>query len=85
MSSTVTFWILPMNIIGPALGVLAVLLLTVFIFVRLYIRRSLAHVNQGRRVIQRRRKGGSSEFLLLSVVMLTVIGLFLIVLLALFA
>ena len=85
MSSTVTFWILPWNIIGPALGVLAVILLTAFIFVRLYIRRSLAHMNQGRRVIQRRRKGGSSEMLLLSVVMLTVVALFLIVLLALFA
>jgi len=85
MSSTVTFWILPMNIIGPALGVLAVILIIVFTFVRLYIRRSLAHLNQGRRMIQRRRKGGSSELLLLSVVMLMVVGLFMIVLLALFA
>lgn len=85
MSSTVTFWILPMNIIGPALGVLLVLLLIVFISVRVYIKRSLAHLNYGRRVIQRRRKGGSSEVLLLSVVMLTVVGLFMIVLLALFA
>ena len=74
-----------MNIIGPALGVLAVILLTVFVIVRLYIKRSLAHLNQGRRVIQRRRKGGSSQILLLTVVMLTVIGLFLVVLLALFA
>jgi hypothetical protein len=85
MSSTVTFWILPMNIIGPALGVLAVILIIAFVSVRLYIRRSLAHLNQGRRVIQRRRKGGSSEVLLLTVVTLTVIGLFMIVLLALFA
>jgi hypothetical protein len=85
MSSTVTFWILPMNIIGPALGVLAVILLIAFISVRLYIRRSLAHLNQGRRVIQRRRRGGSSEILLLTVVTLTVVGLFMIVLLALFA
>lgn len=85
MSSTVTFWILPMNIIGPALGVLVVLLLLVFIAVRVYIKRSLAHLNQGRRVIKRRKKGGSSEILLLAVVMLTVIALFMIVLLALFA
>jgi len=85
MSSTVTFWILPMNIIGPALGVLAVVLLVVFIFVRLYIKRSLAHLNQGRRVIQRRKKSGSSEMLLLTIVMLVVTGLFMIVLLALFA
>ncbi|MCA9363043.1 DUF916 domain-containing protein [Candidatus Kaiserbacteria bacterium] len=85
MSSTVTFWILPMHIIGPALGVLAVLLLLVFIFVRLYIKRSLAHLNQGRRIVSRRRKNGSSAFLLVTVISLTVTALFLIVLLALFA
>ncbi|MCA9358966.1 DUF916 domain-containing protein [Candidatus Kaiserbacteria bacterium] len=85
MSSTVTFWILPMSIIGPALGVLAFILIFAFIFVRVYIKRSLAHLNQGRRVVQRRRKGGSSATLLLVVVMLTVTALFLIVLLALFA
>jgi hypothetical protein len=85
MSSTVTFWILPWNIIGPALGVLTAILLSVFIFVRVYIKRSLAHLNQGRRVIQRRRKNGSSEMLLLSVGMLAVVALFLMVLLALFA
>jgi hypothetical protein len=85
MSNTVTFWILPMNIIGPALGVLAVLLLVAFIFVRMYIKRSLAHMNQGRRIVRRRSKGGSSATLLVVVVTLTVTALFLIVLLALFA
>jgi len=85
MSSTVTFWILPMNIIGPALGVLAVVLIVAFIMIKLYIRRSLAHLNQGRRVINRRKQSSSSSFLLLAVVMLTVTALLLIVLLALFA
>lgn len=85
MSSTVTFWILPWNIIGPALGVLALVLIIAFVFVRLYIRRSLAHLSQGRRVVRGRRRGGSSATLLLTVVMLTVTALFLIVLLALFA
>lgn len=85
MSSTVSFWILPMNIIGPALGALAIVLLIVYAFVRLYIRRSLAHMGQGRRLIQRRRKGGTSATLLIVVVTLTVTALFLIVLLALFA
>ena len=85
MSSTVSFWILPMNIIGPALGVLAVILLIVYAFARVYIRRSLAHMGQGRRLIQRRRKGGTSATLLVVVVTLTVTALFLIVLLALFA
>lgn len=85
MSSTVSFWILPWNIIGPALGVLAAILLAVFIFVRLYIRRSLAHLNQGRRIINRRKRGNSSAVLLITVVTLTVTALFMIVLLALFA
>lgn len=85
MSSTVTFWILPMSIIGPALGVLAVILLLTFIFVRIYIKRSLAHLNHGRRVVRRKRRGGSSGLLLLTIVMLSVTSLFLIVLLALFA
>jgi hypothetical protein len=85
MSSTVTFWVLPMNIIGPALIVLAVLLLTVFISVKLYIKRSLAHLNQGRRIVQKRRRQNSSATLLITVTTLTVTALFLIVLLALFA
>jgi hypothetical protein len=85
MSSTVTFWILPMNIIGPALGVLAVILLITYAFVRVYIKRSLAHVGHGRRIVPRRSKGGSSATLLVVVVTLTVTALFLIVLLALFA
>jgi hypothetical protein len=84
ISSTVTFWILPMNIIGPALAVLAVILLTIFIIVKVYIRRSLEQVNQGRRLVRRRKRGGSAT-LLVTVVMLTTIALFLIVLLALFA
>lgn len=85
ISSTVTFWVLPMNIIGPALGILGVILLFTFVFVRLYIKRSLAHIGHGRRIVQRKKKGGSSAVLLVVVVMLTVTALFLIVLLALFA
>jgi hypothetical protein len=85
ISSTVTFWILPMNIIGPALLAFAFVLLTVFIAVRLYVKRSIAHLSQGRRLIQRRRKGGSSLLLLVLVVTLTVTALFLLALLILFA
>lgn len=85
MSSTASFWILPMNIIGPAFGVLAFILIIAFVMVKMYIRRSLAHLNQGRRVINRRRKSNSSSLLLLVVVMLTVTTVFMIILLALFA
>ena len=87
MSATVTFWILPMKIIGPALAVLAVLLLIVFVFVRVYINRTLARYSHGQtRVVSGRRKSkGMSSSLLLAVVMLTVTAVFAIILLALFA
>jgi hypothetical protein len=84
-TNTVTFWILPMNIILPALAALVFVLVVVFVGVKLYIRRSLAHLSAGRRLVSRRRRGSSSGTLLLIVVMLTVTALFLIVLLALFA
>ena len=85
MSSTVSFWVLPMNIILPALAVLSVIILITYVTVRIYIKRSLAHMNQGRRIVRRRRRRNSSATLLLFVVILTVVALFLIVLLALFA
>ncbi|MCA9366662.1 hypothetical protein KC887_00150 [Candidatus Kaiserbacteria bacterium] len=85
MTSTVTFWILPWNIIGPALGVLAVLLLITFVAVRVYVKRTLAHLQVGnRRLVRSRRRGGSSTMLILTT-MLVVIALFLLVLLVIFA
>jgi len=87
ISSTVSFWILPMNIILPALGVLAFLLLSAYIAVKLYIRSKLRVVAGGsRRIVRsRRRSGGMSALLLVTVVMLAITALFLIILLALFA
>ncbi|MCA9362605.1 hypothetical protein KC906_04470 [Candidatus Kaiserbacteria bacterium] len=84
MSSTVTFWILPMNIIGPTLGLLAFIVLLTFFVTRLYIRRSLAHLQTGRRMVRQRRRG-SSPVMLFLVIVLVVTALFLIALLALFA
>jgi len=88
VSSTVTFWILPMNIIVPASGVLAVLLIGTFIFVRIYIRRKLIHygaVQNGRKLVRRRKSSSSSPLLLILIVMVVVSMLFMLVLLALFA
>lgn len=87
ISSTVTFWILPTNIIFPALGVLAFLLLSTYIGVRLYIRRKLQYVESAhsRRIIRRKRGGGMSASLLVLVVMLAVTAVFLLLLLVLFA
>lgn len=86
MSNTVSFWILPMSIIGPALGALFVLLLATYLFVRMYIKKTLANLSYGgARVVRRKRKSGNSATLLLVVVMLTVTAVFLIALLVLFA
>jgi hypothetical protein len=86
LTSTVSFWILPMNIILPALAALAFILLVTFIFVKLYIRRTLAHLSHAQsRIVRKRRKQGLSATLLLTVVMLTVTAVFMIALLVLFA
>jgi len=87
ISSTVSFWILPMNIILPAIGVLAFVLLAVYISIKVYIRNKLSIIAGGSRRIVRnkRRNSGVSALLLVTVVMLAVTALFLIILLALFA
>jgi hypothetical protein len=86
ISSTATFWILPANIILPALGVLAVLLITVYVAIKLYVRRTLASVGGvRRRVVRRPQNNQMSLLLLITIVMLAVTALFLIILLALFA
>jgi len=75
-----------MNIIGPAILVLVVLLAVVYIFVRLYVRRSVALLSAGttRRLVRTRQRNQFPVVLLL-VSMLAVTALFLIILLFLFA
>lgn len=88
MSSTATFWILPMGIILPALGVLFVLLLITYISVRLYVRNKLANygaAGSSRRLVRRRKDSSSSMMLLIFTVMATVTALFMIILVFLFA
>ena len=86
MSTTVSFWIIPVKIILPILAGLAFVLLVTFFFVRLYIRRTLAHLSYGKtRVVGRRKGKGLSATLLLVVVMLTVTAIFMVIMLALFA
>lgn len=88
MSSTATFWILPMSIILPALGVLAFLLLITYISVRLYVRNKLAYygaAGSSRRLVRRRKDSGSSVLLLVFTVMVSVTALFMVILVFLFA
>ncbi len=86
MSSTVTFWILPMNIIIPSAIVLAVVLATIYIAVKLYVRRTMAVASAGstRRLVRTRQR---IEFpiMLVIVSMFGITALFVIVLLLLFA
>ncbi len=86
ISSTASFWILPMNIIGPALIVLLVLLAILYISIKLYVRRSLAVLSAGsnRRLVRTRQRNQFPIVMLLAS-MLSVTALFLIVLLLLFA
>jgi hypothetical protein len=86
LSSTVSFWVLPMNIIGPAALILAVLLLVIYIAIRIYVRRSIAMMSTGatRRLVRSRQRN-QFPIVLLLVSMLSVTTLFLIVLLVLFA
>ena len=86
--STATFWILPMNIILPALGVLAVLLLIAYVSIRVYVKRKLAYYGAAagtRKLVRRRQNSSTAPLLLIMIVMLAVTALFLLILLALFA
>lgn len=87
MTSTVSFWILPMNIIGPATLVLLVLLGGTYFGVKIYVRRKLEFYGAQRRLVSRRRRSNSSlsTGLLIVIVMLSVTAIFLIILLALYA
>lgn len=86
ISSTVSFWILPMNIIMPAVGVLATLLLMTYIAVRLYVRSKLrmSHAT-GRRLVRQRPQSKAPLGLLLLTSMFMVTAVFVIILLLLFA
>ncbi|MBY0538350.1 DUF916 domain-containing protein [Patescibacteria group bacterium] len=86
--STATFWILPMNIILPAAGVLAALLLIAYISIRVYVKRQLAYygaTSGTRKLVRRHTNNSSTPLLLILVVMVSVTALFLLILLALFA
>ena len=87
ITSTVSFWILPRDIIVPALLTLGLLLLVTFVAVKLYVRSKLRSAQAGatRVVRYQGRGGGMSATLLVVIVMLAVTALFLLLLLAIFA
>jgi hypothetical protein len=87
INSSVSFWILPLHIILPAVGVLAVLLIASYVAVKLYIRRAVQSVSSGRGTLVRRRQRSKqvSALMLVSIVLLSVTALFMLILLLLFA
>lgn len=86
ITSTVSFWILPMNIIGPALGALFVVLLVVYFGIRLYVRRTVAMMSGGdRRIVRTVRRQGSPIFMITFLSMSVTTILFLLILVLLFA
>ncbi len=87
MTNTVTFWILPMSIITPALVVLGIILFITFIGVRMYINRTLKyHTSKHSSKIKRTHAPSPMPFwLLATIIMLSVSAIFLIILLAIFA
>lgn len=86
LSSTVSFWILPANIVVPALIVLVVVAIIITVSVKLYIRRSLMIATSGatRRIVRTRQRN-DSPWLVIVVSFLATAALFFIVLLLLFA
>jgi hypothetical protein len=86
MSSTVTFWVLPMNIVGPALGVLVVLFLIIYFGVKIYIKRTVTIMTSGsNRRLVRSRKQNEFPVLMVFVSMLIITALFGVILLLLFS
>lgn len=87
VSATVSFWVLPANIILPIVGILAFIVVAVYFGVRLHIKRTLDQY-QGRnstRTVYRRRDSGITRLTMVAFAMLAAVTLFLIGLLVVFA
>lgn len=88
IDASVSFWILPMNIILPILGILLLAILILYVVVRLHIRNTVERLSTkgGRRVVHRRRKdSGTSKLVLVTIALLATVVIFLMGLLILFA
>ncbi len=86
ISSTVNFWVLPMNIVGPAFGALVVLFLIIYFGVKMYIKRTVTIMTSGssRRLV-RSRKQNEFPVLMVFATMSIITALFGVILLLLFS
>lgn len=99
ISQTVSFWILPLNIILSTAGSILGLIIVIFVLVKLYIKKKLFHSQQtfsgsshserlpaaGRGTNMRREGGAVSRVMIFTVILIFFIILFLAVLFFLFA
>lgn len=88
IDASVSFWILPLNIILPVLGILTLVILILYVIVRLHIRNTVQRLSTrgGKRVVHRRRRDtGTSKLVLVTIALLATVVIFLMGLLILFA
>ena len=87
IDATVSFWILPTNIILPVVVGLLVAFFAIYFGIRFYVAKAVQSATGSRRqlVRARRKNRQMSMLMLISIVLLTVTALFLILLLILFA
>jgi hypothetical protein len=86
VSATVSFWVLPANIILPVIGILMFIAFALYFGVRLHIKRTLAeYQHRGSRTVYRRRDAGVTRLTMIALSMLAVVTVFLIGLLIVFA
>lgn len=87
MTSTVTFWVLPMKIVAPALIGLLIFFLIVYFGVKIYVKRTVAVMTGGstRRLVNRHRRNTQFPVLLVFITMMVITALLMIILLLLFS
>lgn len=85
VSQSTSFWILPLNVILPVIGILAFLVIAIYFGIKIHIRRALEQYQtpQRRGVVYRRRDSGITRLTMIAIAMLGVTALFLILLLVL--
>ena len=87
VSATVSFWVLPMKVILPVIGVLSLAILVVYLGIKVYIRRTLDELTttKGRRTVRQRKDSGISRLVVVAATLLMVTVVFLIGILVFFA
>ncbi len=84
LNSTLSFWIIPLNIILPILGGLLVFLLVFYVLLRMYVNRQISRATGGKRVASSKDTSALSKLsivviaVLLSVILGFVVLLFLV-------